>query len=189
MSVVIFTLIASLAVILAVVLLAFFDVAFGRGGRLARPCYSMIAVTPPEAFELADYLRTHKPSGMVSNIRDRAAANAQRSQELDHNDFHDAQLCCPLLGDDGVCIVGAVRPVHCWGRCALSGGEGRCGEGFGRRRIDSVEAGLCRGLRDAGLDGNLYELNSALVTALETPDAAAKWRAGDDVFSRCKRYR
>ena len=45
--------------------------------------------------------------------------------------------------------------------------------------------GLSEGLRQEGLDGNTYELNDALATALATPHAAARWSRGEAVFANC----
>jgi hypothetical protein len=53
---------------------------------------------------------------------------------------------------------------------------------------EGVEEGLIHELASEGLDAKVYELNSALVTALETPDAARRWAQGEDVFAGCKRY-
>jgi hypothetical protein len=48
-----------------------------------------------------------------------------------------------------------------------------------------VSGGLQHALVAAGLDGNLYELNAAVLCALETPRAVDRWLAGEDVFARC----
>ena len=45
-----------------------------------------------------------------------------------------------------------------------------------------IEIGMIRALKSAGLDSNLYELNSALVTALENPDAEERWARGENLF-------
>ena len=38
----------------------------------------------------------------------------------------------------------------------------------------------------SGLVGNTYELHSALLRALDTPDVAERWARGEDVFAGCK---
>jgi hypothetical protein len=50
-----------------------------------------------------------------------------------------------------------------------------------------AETGLAEALVSAGRDGNVYELNSALATALNTPNAAARWASGEEIFAGCKR--
>jgi hypothetical protein len=49
-------------------------------------------------------------------------------------------------------------------------------------------AGLTTGLESAGLDGQVYELNSALSAALTTPDAAGRFARGEPVFTGCHPY-
>lgn len=50
-----------------------------------------------------------------------------------------------------------------------------------------VQLGLQEGLQSAGLDAEVYEFNSALAKALETPDAADRWAKGENVFASCTR--
>jgi hypothetical protein len=50
---------------------------------------------------------------------------------------------------------------------------------------EGVEEGIVRALEEAGLDGKVYELNSALAVALDMPDVAERWAAGEDVFATC----
>jgi hypothetical protein len=45
--------------------------------------------------------------------------------------------------------------------------------------------GLRDGLRQAGLDGGLYELNDALAVVLATPQAASRWSHGESIFANC----
>jgi hypothetical protein len=47
---------------------------------------------------------------------------------------------------------------------------------------EGIEIGVTRALKAAGSSANVYELNSALATALETPDAAERWAARENVF-------
>jgi hypothetical protein len=47
---------------------------------------------------------------------------------------------------------------------------------------EGIETGVTRALKSAGLDADVYELNSALATALEKPDAAERWAKGEKVF-------
>ena len=45
-----------------------------------------------------------------------------------------------------------------------------------------IELGVTRALTSAGLDAKIYELNSALATALATPDASERWAKGENLF-------
>jgi hypothetical protein len=47
----------------------------------------------------------------------------------------------------------------------------------------AVQIGLSQTLEDAGLDSKLYELSGALLTALDTPNAAKRWARGEQIFA------
>jgi hypothetical protein len=49
-----------------------------------------------------------------------------------------------------------------------------------------ISEGLVEGLTAAGLDGQLYELNCALVGALDSPEAAGRWARGEVLLDSCK---
>jgi hypothetical protein len=185
MAFVLFTLVICMGAIGLLLLAALWDVAFRGGKYFFRPCDELIAVTPPEAVGLADYLRSHKDAVEVQRIHDQAARNADLLSKTSCRLVGNA-VRCPLLGPDGHCSAAAQRPIHCWSwrgpDCPERSRQGAAPE------IGEVEAGLCRGLCDAGLDGHLYELNSALATALEQPDAAVRWMRGENIFARCRRY-
>src|SRR5438477_223632 len=51
----------------------------------------------------------------------------------------------------------------------------------------AVLTGLTSACAAAGRDSALYELHSAVLRALDVPDANDRWVAGDDVFAGCKR--
>ena len=84
--------------------------------------------------------------------------------------------------------------MRCRGWCLTSGEDGdRCLTGdacdvHAKAVTSGAEDGLCQGLESAGLDGNVYELNSALVAALDTPVGAERWAEGEGVFEQCKLY-
>ena len=52
--------------------------------------------------------------------------------------------------------------------------------------VRGEQAGLCVGVGQSGLDGNTYELHSALLRAFDTPDAEERWARGEDVFAGCR---
>jgi len=114
-----------------------------------------------------------------------------------HGERSPQPLPCPLQGRDHVCCVYAARPLRCRILHAISiskemsaGTECRTaaqGNGPDENRYEQtvaegIELGVARALKSAGLSADVYELNSALATALETPDAAERWANGDNVF-------
>jgi hypothetical protein len=51
-----------------------------------------------------------------------------------------------------------------------------------------AETGLTEALQAAGRDGNVYELNGALLVALDSPRAAERWASGEEVFRECNPF-
>ena len=205
LMVVILGLAVALVVMLSTVTVAFWDAAFrGSGSACASPrirlrkassaeglqntnCPSCrnhkIAVTPPEALAIVAQMWRTLPSSEVQRVHKLSVANAQRAKGLDGAQYEAAQIECPLLARDGSCAAYAARPLHCRGWCFSSGENGdRC-----LLEDSGAEDGIVQGLNAAGLEGGLYELNSALATALSTPDAASRWAKGQEVFASCER--
>jgi hypothetical protein len=166
--------------------------------------HSMIAVTPPEAIRTAEYLlRFH--AEQIGAVREQALQNLGETQGMDHNQYRAAAMRCPLMGADSSCLTYAVRPLRCRGGCDLStdstctlGGDGSSAtppavdtrefESRGRLVTEGAERGFSRALKSAGLDGDLYDLNGALIAALDTPHASERWVQGERIFDNCRHY-
>jgi len=160
--------------------------------------HQRIGVTAPEVLAIADELRRTKSNKETQQIRNRVAENVKAAAGLNQEQYERAHIVCPLLDKENSCAAFDSRPLHCRGWCLFSGDEGdRCLLDVGDAgSLDAhaytvghgMEEGLSQGLESAGLDGNVFELNSALLTALETPDAATQWAEGQPVFSGCQPY-
>lgn len=155
--------------------------------------HQWIAVMAPEALSIAETLRTKSPL-QVNRIRERAIENSRRVANLDQRQYAEAKLVCPLFCD-GSCAANGMRPLHCCGWRLMSGEQGNQdvlpvdGASIDPHAYcvsQGARDGLARELQDEGLDGNRYELNSALIAALDTPDAAARWANGEGVFEGCQ---
>lgn len=155
-----------------------------------------VLVTPPEAIAIAEDIRRRLSRRGAERVRDRSA----KSAELIAEDGADPEsLPCALQGDDGVCRSYEVRPIGCRalpaaviastvGLDGLATEDGApTWEGHAEEVSRGLTEGLSRGLEGAGLDGDRYELNAALVAALDTPDAAARWARGEDIFADIER--
>lgn len=166
-------------------------------------CHSLIAVTPPEAIRAADYIRTIRPAE-AGRIRDHALHNVRLTAGMDSAQYRASAARCPLMGNDNACLAYAVRPLRCRGWCEHgeqptaepaatlptepAAFDAQEYEPRGHLVTQGAERGFSRALESAGLDGNLYDLNSALLTALDEPNAAERWIRGDRLFENCKRY-
>lgn len=152
-------------------------------------CATKTAVTPEETLEIARYLQQTQPPEVVDEIREKACDNSRKVGTADSAEYARAGVRCPLLCDNGTCVALPVRPVQCRVRCELFGHEvSRADDDRRRMILNGTEAGVSRAMTGAGMDGELYELNSALETALFVSDAAEQWAAGENPFEECVPY-
>jgi Fe-S-cluster containining protein len=157
----------------------------------------MVGVTAPEALAIAAYLRKNRSRAEQLRIHELAVENAKKIAVRARGEGDVPPLPCPLHGQDHVCCVYGTRPLRCRPLHAISiakdmgsnsvppaGSQAEAPDENGHEQTvaQGIEIGLTRALKSAGLDANIYELNSALATALETPDAAERWANGENVF-------
>lgn len=153
-------------------------------------CSLNVSASAPQAFAVADHVRTNAPD-LAAEIA-RIDEADRRTRGLDaHGRFLTKAFCAFLV--DGACSVYPARPAVCRG--ALSRSAEACERAFrGETSIDpnidgaTVFRTACdeafwavlhqRGLRIAG-----YELAHAVLTALAEPDAEARWHQGEDIFA------
>ncbi len=166
----------------------------------AVPCpevgQGVVGVSVPEAIALADYLRQSVPPTQVQRIRQESEANAKRIELRPSQG--GLQTPCSLQGDDCMCMAFAARPLECRPLHAALiaqelgldvGQDAASWSGHTEGVGEGLAEGLALGLEAAGLDANVYELHSALVTALDHPDAAERWANGEDLFSSCRLHK
>lgn len=146
-----------------------------------------VGATAPELFELADQLRASHSNRELQKLEVQAYSFATRTASAKQQDAH---LECALRCQDGQCAVQSSRPIQCRTECpvAVAGSDGAQLDDHARTVGRGVAQGLSAALNEAGLDGQRYELNSALAVVLHTPDAADRWARGEDVFSQCQTF-
>lgn len=162
-------------------------------------CHNVSAdITPLEAIVVAEYLHRVADAATLSRVRSRMLLNTALRANMTPQERLHTRLPCGLLGDNGLCSVYEARPLVCAGvfslsRTACEASARHHGPAAPTIPLDrpakawtmGVSGGLQRALVDAGLDGNLYELNSIVLCALDTPNAAERWLRGEDLFSQC----
>lgn len=153
-------------------------------------CYGFVGVLPPEAFRVAEAVRSG-PGG--SSAAEAVRARAQPLRGLNPDERIGARLPCPMLVD-GACSVYAVRPLVCRQTTSLSLPD--CIEEFdgldrnGRIEISSTHlahssnahVALLGALMAAQLPTDAYEFGAILDVVLAEPDCERRWLAGEDVF-------
>jgi hypothetical protein len=158
-----------------------------------------VDVTPLEALAVADFLRANVAEPHLAGIRQRLRGNAEARSRMTPEQLRRVKLTCAFLSEDGRCGVYPARPLACAGAFSMSrqachtAAENPASPASQRVPLDphtkcwtmGVSGGLQRALVDVGLDGNLYELSSIVLRALEVPDAAQRWLRREDVFQSC----
>lgn len=153
-------------------------------------CHQRVEVRPYEAFVLADHIRAHMTAAQLSAVKERLAANRARIAPLAPLQHTQAGIPCALLVD-GACSVYAARPAACRKYYSLS--VNTCRTAFEhptepligpledddlRLAGNAVALGYAKGVEESGRDANRYELQAALLEALENPKAAKRYRDG-----------
>jgi Fe-S-cluster containining protein len=167
------------------------NVAVSRGAvsrrAVCNDCRSEpIRVTAPEALAIAEELRHSLPPYEAQQIYERAKNNVQHADSVPAESSAEVGAC-PLLAEGGRCSVFSVRPLHCRGRCCPQCDAPQKGSSstavpanqFAATFSDGLSEGFSRGLSAAGLDGGSYELNRALVEAIEEPNALERFIRGE----------
>jgi hypothetical protein len=154
-------------------------------------CTLRVTATAPEIFLLARYVRLidASPAGAALNLPKRIAQANRASKGLDERQRMALRRPCPLILR-GVCIVHPVRPLACRGHASFD--RTACARAAAGRNIEVpisephlnlrglVQNALQSALRAAGLAWGLYEMNHALMLALDRHDRGAAWAKGDD---------
>jgi hypothetical protein len=156
-----------------------------------------VGVTAPEALAIAAYLRENRSRAEQQRIYELAVENARKIADRGRGEGDLPPLPCPLHGQNHVCCAYGTRPLRCRPLHAIAiardmrnksvptaGSSAEAPDEMGHEHTvaQGIEIGLTRALKSAGVDARVYELNSALATVLNTPDAAERWANGDNVF-------
>lgn len=163
-------------------------------------CHLRVAVTPVEVLALAAWLRGQLDEAALAALRERLAAGAAALRALPAERLLATNLACPLLAADGACSAYPARPFNCrayhsldYAACLASferPGDASLGhpQSVAMARIHAgVQQGLREAGRDAGTDTGHYELVTALGEALDDPDVATRFAAGEVAFRRALR--
>ncbi|MBK7973886.1 MAG: hypothetical protein IPK07_11650 [Deltaproteobacteria bacterium] len=156
-------------------------------------CHVQVVVSAAEALHVADYLRKSLRPDELERARARVAALHERTRGLSREARADTRLPCALMVDFS-CSVHPARPLRCrsWNsldleRCKAEHEQPRGGhleiENVQWEVTRAVAAGLGDGIAEHRLDGARLEMTAAIRIALDTPDAEARWRAGEAVFA------
>ncbi|WP_165698793.1 YkgJ family cysteine cluster protein [Bremerella volcania] len=158
---------------------------------------AQVDVTGIEAIAVSDYLRTCVDALTLNQIKSRLQRVTKRRIEQIQGVTRQRPLACSMLGEDGRCMVYPVRPIICSGvfstrrdACLDAEQMAQAGDFSSTIPLDNdaiqatggISGTLQRILVENDLDGNLYEFNSAVLTALPLKNALNRFLAGEDLF-------
>ena len=154
-------------------------------------CYlPAVLASAAEVVYLADWLRANCTPDELAAVRKRLEARCEQSATGSPD---RKRLPCALLQDD-TCMAYDARPFKCrgWNSVRLEACEQAYGQSETTTEVpvdtfafvmgNAVLNGLSDATQHAELDGGAYELNAALLRALDLPDATLRWRNGERLF-------
>jgi Fe-S-cluster containining protein len=165
-------------------------------------CHQQVALAPAEALAIARHVQQSFAPSDLAALKARLAALDSQSRGRSVRERAQLKAPCAFL-DNGRCSIYAVRPLRCRGvysrnaehcRWAMENPEALFGQPDRHaapgpypvepaKLMDSALTGLARALHDQGLPWEALELTAALRLALDAPDAADAYLAGQPVFA------
>ncbi len=162
-------------------------------------CTVRVSVTIPELIRMVNYARANLSPEQLDSIKERARANAPLTHGTT-NLGYPPRLPCAFLDMDGTCRVYAAWPLMCRREHALDATECKAaydfaapGKDYPIVRLISVKSAseavldaYHRGLAEARLDAQDYELQEAAHIAFSEPNAIAEWLRGQPAFASAR---
>jgi Fe-S-cluster containining protein len=158
-------------------------------------CAIPVAVSAPEALYIAAYLQGTLSAEAQVDLCMYLRARVEERQGWAVDARHARKRFCVFLGDDRQCSIYPIRPLGCRGYNSMS--RAACEEAFTGQEdrvqmhegVREVAAGVIYGLilasKELELEWGRYELEGAVLRALDTPEAAERWARGEQVFAGC----
>lgn len=165
------------------------------GAGCSRCCHGLkIEASAPEAVAIAEFLRGLTPEGLAET-REQMSEEAAFARTLDADTRWREQVPCAFLDDaSGECVIYDVRPFTCRAHTSMSVEQCEAAAKDPERRtpVDKhvipasvfgmAKSALTIACAESNLDARSFELTNAVAVALNEPNVAARWRAGEQVF-------
>lgn len=164
-------------------------------------CHYQVGVTAPQALTIAAKLKEGAGSRSLEEQKQKLTALDKRTRGLNAAKRLKARLGCAFLDEQNACTIYAFRPFGCRGANSV---DAYACEAFvkgtaTKAQRDSnwlhkvpfeaqrdLQDGFHMGSLDNGLRDDRLELTAAILVALDAPDAAQRWIAGEDVFKNAR---
>jgi hypothetical protein len=160
-------------------------------------CHLRVSAMAPEVFHVADFVR-RQFAGQLDRVIGEVRAADRNSRGLTARDRPLRKFPCGLLVANA-CSVYLARPSACRGLTSIS--VNICERGYNGEEVQVQTPAVWIEIRQAhnqamwaaltalALPADSYELNHAMLVALETPNAESRWLNGEDVFAAVSRDR
>lgn len=157
-------------------------------------CHYHVAVTPPEAFAIAQHVAQLPAGQKEETITAKVQANAQKSDELGQAAYMQTNVPCAFLSAQGQCSIYTLRPLSC--RRHHSFDVGVCRETFDNPEsqaqspqaapvlfaAQSINMAGALASREEGFETTQYELHGAVLEALTNKASIKRWKDGKTAF-------
>jgi len=160
-------------------------------------CHYQVGVTAPQALHIAQKLKDGAGTRPLDVQKEKLTALDVRTRGLNAAKRLKAKLGCAFLDDQNACTIYAFRPFGCRGANSVDANACRAFvEGTADRKTREqnwlhklpyetqrdLQDGFHMGALEQGLRDDRLELTAAILVALETPNAAERWIAGENIF-------
>jgi hypothetical protein len=154
-------------------------------------CHLRVSAMAPEVFHVANFVR-RQFAGELERVIEQVRAADRNSRGLSSRARPLHKFPCGLLVANA-CSVYVARPSACRGLTSIS--VKTCERGHNGEEVEVQTPAVWTEIRRAhnqamwaaltasGLRADSYELNHAMLVALEMPDAESRWLKGEDVFA------
>jgi Fe-S-cluster containining protein len=153
-------------------------------------CAIPVEIRAPEAIYIALRLREERSSAEIDALLEKLRRRvAERRGWLSDERWARRQMCV-FLQNNGRCGIYAFRPLNCRGWTSTSRDDCASESPVTPHALVHLAAqaaghGLTRVAAALTLEATSYELEAAILRALETPDAAERWARGERIFTGC----
>lgn len=154
-------------------------------------CILRVIATAPEILAISHYIRTQMDPPEAETLIGRIRSANEVTKGLGEAERMAVKRPCPFVVS-GVCVIYPVRPLACRGHatfdakaCALAAKGKDVDIPISEPHVlarSFVQNPLHAALLARDLAWGAYELNQALLIALDDPTATERWLRGEDVF-------
>jgi hypothetical protein len=153
-------------------------------------CAIPVEIRAPEALYIALRLREERSSAELDALLETLRRRVAERRGWAYDERWARRQMCVFLQHHWQCGIYTFRPLNCRGWTSPSRDDCAAERPVTPHALIHLAAhaagqGLTRAAAAMALESTSYELEAAILRALETPDAAARWARGERIFTGC----